>query len=667
MNPKHRPLFEPFKIRNVEVKNKFCMVPMGTLPEVDEQNVYTRDAIEYFAQRARGGVGLIITGANWVESEIEKHSVSIFPSPTTNESLYEKRAKELVDQVHPYGTKIFLQLTAGLGRSAIPFSLQGQCVAPSPISNRWVPSIPCRELTTEEVEHIVEKFKESAVIAKKLGFDGIEIHAVHEGYLLDCFTMALFNQRKDKYGGDLRGRLTFPIEIVQGIKEVCGDDYPVALRFSIKSYVKALRQGGLPGEDFEELGRDVEEALEAAQILQDAGYDAFDADAGTYDAWYWAHPPMYFEKGMYLPLTEQLKKVAKVPVIVAGRMEDPDLAVEALESGKIDVVGIGRQLLTDPEYVNKVKRGDLADIRPCLGCHDGCFGRLLEGGRGSCAVNPECAREVYAKLEPAPVSKNIVVVGGGPAGMEAARVSALRGHSVTLFEAKERIGGELLIGGMPSFKQDDLKLVDWYEHQLKKLGVAVCTGTCADRETVAAEKPDVVYIAEGSTPLSLPLPGMDRANVAFAGDVLSNKCPTGDKCVIIGGGLVGCELGLHLAQQGKDVTILEAKGDILRAGVPLPPMNEWMLRDLLVFNKVKVIVNATVQGVEDTGVLASYDGQDHTLPADNVIIAIGYTSKHDLYDQLKFDYSYIYNLGDGQKVRNIRGAIWDGFEVARNH
>ena len=369
MNQKYQSLFEPFKINKLEIKNKFFMAPMATPATCDVNGVYTYDSMEYYVARAKGGVGLIITGANWVESDIEKHVDAFFPSPTKAPGVYQKMAVEMTERVHAFDSKIFLQLTAGLGRSAIPHALKGECVAPSPTTNRWAPNVQCRELTTAEVEQIVSKFAESAKIAQASSFDGVEIHAVHEGYLLDCFTMSLFNQRDDKYGGDLRGRLTFAIEIVQAIKKACGEDFPVILRFSIKSYVKALRQGGLPGEKFEELGRDIAEALEAAKILEEAGYDAFDADAGTYDSWYWAHPPMYFEKGMYLPLSEQLKKVVHVPVMVAGRMDDPEMAVKALAEGKLDAVGLGRPLLTDPEYPNKLKSDQPESIRRCLGCH----------------------------------------------------------------------------------------------------------------------------------------------------------------------------------------------------------------------------------------------------------------------------------------------------------
>lgn len=661
-------LFEPFKIGSVEIKNKYFMAPMGTLSNVDEQNAYTPDAVEYFARRARGGVGLIITGANWVDNEIEQHEDAMFPCPNGNTNYYEKMAVEITDKVHPFGTKIFMQLTAGLGRSAVPGAVENdEFVAPSKTVNRWIDK-DCRELTTDEIDQIVIDFGKAAAIAKKTGFDGVEIHAMHEGYLLDCFTMKLFNQRTDKYGGTtIEERIAFPVAVVKEIKKVCGEDFPVILRFSIKSYIKQLRQGGLPDEKFEELGRDIEESLKAAPLLESAGYDAFDADAGSYDSWYWAHPPMYFNKGMYLPLTEQLKKVVSVPVMVAGRMDDPDLAVNALKTRKLDAIGLGRPLLTDENYVNKVFINDLEDIRPCLGCHDGCFGRAASGGRGSCAVNPECGREPFVMLKKTTEPKKVVIIGGGPAGLEAARVSALRGHKVVLFESTEKVGGNLNIGGQPSFKHDDLDLAAWYSHQMDKYQVTIHLNTKATKQNVLAEKPDVIVTAEGSKPVLPPISGIEQENIFLAEDVLTGKKKVGEHTLIIGGGLVGCELALHLVKdQGKKATIVEALPGLLMSGPSLPPMNYWMLTDLLNFNKVQQFVSSKVMKITGHTVMIEQKDEKQELQVDNVVLAVGYRSVSPLFEELKSESPYVYNIGDSKKVRNIRAAIWDGFEVARN-
>ncbi|WP_296874837.1 FAD-dependent oxidoreductase [Thomasclavelia sp.] len=656
-----KPLFEPMKIGNVEIKNKFFMAPMATIVMTDENQCYTPQSIDYYVERAKGGVGLIITGANWVDNDIEPHAPSSFPCPNKLPILYTKMAREMTDRVHAYDTKIFLQLTAGLGRSALPnFVAPSDFVAPSKTTNRWLPNVECRELKTEEIEKIVKDFGSAALVAKESGFDGVEIHAVHEGYLLDCFTMSLFNQRTDKYGGDLKGRLTFAIEIVQEIKNKCGQDFPVVLRFSIKSYIKALRQGGLPGEEFEELGRDVDEAIEAIKILQEAGYDAFDADAGTYDSWYWAHPPMYFNKGMYLPLAKQIQGASKVPVMVAGRMDDPQMAVQALNDGIIDAVGLGRPLLTDPDYVNKLKTNKAKNIRPCLGCHDGCFGRLLQHGLGSCAVNPECGRESLVGIKKAETKKKVVVVGGGPGGMEAARVSAIRGHDVTLIEANDSLGGALRIAGVPDFKEDDRDLIKWYATELEELGVNVKLNTKATKEMLEKMNPDAIFVSEGSSPVVPKIDGVE--NAALAQDVMLEKVPAENNIVVIGGGLVGCELALHLAKQGKNVTIVEALPDILKSGAPLPPMNEFMLRDLLAFHDVKIKANQCVTAIKPDSVTLT----DEIINCNQVILAVGYRSNHTLYDQIKYDYPEVFNVGDSRDVRNIRGAIWDSYEVARN-
>lgn len=664
MSKKYSNLFEPFKIGKLEIKNKFVMAPMGPGGLSTPDGAFNEKGVEYYVERAKGGTGLIITGICYVENEVEKKAMPTMPCPTLNPASFIKSAAQMTERVHAYDSKIFLQLTAGFGRVGIPAILRGDAVAPSPVENFWNPKIMCRELTTEEVEFIVKKFAEASVVAKMSGFDGVEIHAVHEGYLLDQFTIALFNQRTDKYGGDLMGRLRFPIEIVKAIKKACGDDFPVSLRYSVKSYIKGIRQGGLAEEEFTELGRDTEEGLEAAKILEQAGYDAFNADAGTYDSWYWNHPPMYQKKGLYLHLTEELKKVVKAPVLVAGRMEDPDLASRALDKGKADAIVIGRGLLADPHLPNKIKSEKTDDIRPCLCCHDGCMGRLAQVKPLSCAVNPQAGREAEYGLRPAEKAKKVMVIGGGVAGMEAARVCALRGHEVSLYEKGESLGGVILAGGVPDFKEADIRLVHWYEKQLKDLNVNVHLNMQVTKELVDAIKPDTIVVATGSTPKQPNIPGIEKTLQAT--DVLLGKKSVGDKVVVVGGGLVGCELALWLAKQGKKVVIVEALKKILSAGLPIPHMNSAMLEDLLKFYHVEIRVGASIASVNDTGAVIKTESGEETIPADSIVIAIGYNPNSSLYKQIARDNAETYLLGDARKVQNIMYAIWDAYEVARN-
>ncbi|MCR4429545.1 MAG: FAD-dependent oxidoreductase [Tepidanaerobacteraceae bacterium] len=664
MPKKHSKLFEPFKIGKLEIKNKFVMAPMGPGGLSTPDGAFNERGVEYYVERAKGGTGLIITGICYAENEVEKKAMPTMPCPTLNPASFIKSAAQMTERVHAYDSKIFLQLTAGFGRVGIPAILRGEAVAPSPVENFWNPKIMCRELTTEEVEFIVKKFAEASVVAKMSGFDGVEIHAVHEGYLLDQFTIALFNKRTDKYGGDLMGRLRFPIEIVKAIKKACGDDFPVSLRYSVKSYIKGIRQGGLAEEEFIELGRDTEEGLEAAKILEQAGYDAFNADAGTYDSWYWNHPPMYQKKGLYLHLTKELKKAVKAPVLVAGRMEDPDLASRALDEGKADAIVIGRGLLADPHLPNKIKSEQIDDIRPCLCCHDGCMGRIAQVKPLSCAVNPQAGREAEYGLKPVEKAKKVMVIGGGVAGMEAARVCALRGHEVSLYEKSDNLGGVILAGGVPDFKEADIRLVHWYEKQLSDLKVNVHLNTQVTKELVDAIKPETVIVATGSIPKQPNISGVEKTLQAT--DVLLGKKNVGDKVVVVGGGLVGCELALWLAKQGRQVVIVEALKNILSAGLPIPHMNSAMLEDLLAFYHVEIRTGASIASINDTGAVIKTESGEETIPADSIVIAIGYSPNNALYKQIAQDIAETYLLGDARKVQNIMYAIWDAYEVARN-
>lgn len=663
MNEKHKVLFQPIKIGKVELKNRYAMAPMGPGGLCDEQGCYNEKGVNYYVERAKGGTGLIITGVTYVENDIEKCVMPSMPCPTMNPLNFIKTAKPMTERVHAYGAKIFSQLSGGFGRVSIPSIVGKVAVAPSPIPHRFLDDVTCRELTIEEIHTYIRKFAEAAAVCKRAGFDGVEIHAVHEGYLIDQFAVAFYNHRTDEYGGSLVNRLRFATEIVQAIKKECGEEFPVSLRYSLKSFVKDWRKGGLPGEDFVEAGRDIEEGKEAAKLLVEAGYDALNADVGTYDSWYWNHPPMYHEKGMYLPYNEILKQAVDVPVLTAGRMEDPDLASDAIRKGQTDIIALGRPLLADPEIPNKIMRGEFEQVRPCLSCQEGCMGRLAAYAQISCAVNPACGRENEYGLSPALKKKKILIVGGGVAGMEAARVCALRGHEVALYEKAKELGGNLIPGGMPKFKEDDHALIRWYERQLRQLGVAVHTGQAVTAREIKDSDADEVILATGSRPKMLKVADI---SMLTAEDVLTGKADPGKAAVVIGGGLVGCETALWLKKEkGIDAFIVELQPSILSVGGPLCSANKDMLEDLLAFHQVDIMTGSCVTGKNDEGYTVKTPEGERTIAADSVICAVGYMSEKSLYEEVKETMPYVHLLGDAGKVSNIMYAVWNAYELAR--
>ncbi len=661
---KYKNLFTPVKIGSVTLKNRFALAPMGPLGLADAEGGFNQRGIDYYTERAKGGTGLIITGVTFSDCEVETQSMPNCPNSTYNPVHFIRTSKEMTERVHAYGSKIFLMMSAGFGRVTIPTNLgEFPPVAPSAIPHRWLDKI-CRPLTREEIHSIVKSFGDGAYHAKRGGFDGVEIHAVHEGYLLDQFAISMFNQRTDEYGGSLENRLRFAREVVEEIKSRCGQDFPVVLRFSLKSMIKDWREGALPGEIFEEKGRDIEEGLETAKLLVQYGYDALDTDVGTYDAWWWNHPPMYQKKGLFRPYCKMVKEAVDVPVLCAGRMDNPEMASEAVEAGECDIVSLGRPLLADPDYVNKLRAGKWEQIRPCISCQEGCMGRVQEFSMINCAVNPQAARERVTAYEPILKSRRVMVVGGGAAGCEAARVLAVRGHKPELFEKGDRLGGNLIPGGAPDFKEDDLALAHWYEVQLQNLKVPVHFHTCVDRDMVMAGNYDAVIIAAGSRPKVFSLGDDER--VYPAAQVLTGEKDCGDTTVVVGGGLVGCETALWLAEQGKNVTIVEALDRLMAVNGPLCHANKDMLERLLPYHGVKAITSARVTGYRGGILHASCGGEEREIACDSVILAVGYQEEDSLYRQLEFDVPELYLLGDARKVSNIMYAIWDAFEVA-NH
>lgn len=659
-----RILFSPISIGKVSIKNRFAMAPMGPLGLGDAQGGFNQRGIDYYTARARGGTGLIITGVTFVDNTIEEHGMPNCPNSTYNPVQFVRTAREMTERVHAYNARIFLQMSGGFGRVTIPTNLgEFPPVAPSPIQHRWLDKT-CRALTVDEIHELVRDFGEGAYNAKRAGFDGVQIHAVHEGYLIDQFAISLFNQRTDEYGGSLENRLRFAREIVEEIKRHCGQDFPVMLRYSPKSFIKALREGALPGEEFEEKGRDLPEGVEAAKLLVSYGYDALDVDVGSYDAWWWSHPPMYQKKGLYMPYAKLVKENVDVPVLCAGRMDDPDMAEGAVNDGVCDIISLGRPLLADPDYVNKLRRGERKCIRPCISCQEGCMGRIQEYSMVNCAVNPQAARERVTAYNPVLKAKRVLVIGGGVAGCEAARVLAERGHKPEIMERSGHLGGNLLAAGAPPFKEDDIALVHWYENEMQRLNVPVHFNTAVDPDSALYEEYDAVIVATGATPKKFSLG--ENAPVYTATDALLGKTPIGERVTVVGGGLVGCETALWLAQEGKRVTIVEALDRLMAVNKPLCHANSEMLERLLPFHGVETLVSSSVQKYEGGKIFVKTPQGERQLDCDTVILSVGFREDRGVFDAWENSAREIYLLGDAKKVANIMYAVWDAFEVA-NH
>ena len=657
-------LFTPLSIGKVSIKNRFAMAPMGPLGLGDEQGGFNQRGIDYYTARARGGTGLIITGVTFVDNTIEEHGMPNCPNSTYNPVQFVRTSREMTERVHAYNARIFLQMSGGFGRVTIPTNLgEVPPVAPSPIQHRWLDKT-CRALTVDEIHELVRDFGEGAYNAKRAGFDGVQIHAVHEGYLIDQFAISLFNQRTDEYGGSLENRLRFAREIVEEIKRRCGQDFPVMLRYSPKSFIKALREGALPSEEFEEKGRDLPEGVEAAKLLVSYGYDALDVDVGSYDAWWWSHPPMYQKKGLYMPYAKLVKENVDVPVLCAGRMDDPDMAEGAVMDGVCDIISLGRPLLADPDYVNKLRRGERKCIRPCISCQEGCMGRIQEYSMVNCAVNPQAARERVTAYNPVLKAKHVLVIGGGVAGCEAARVLAERGHKPEIMERSDHLGGNLLAAGAPSFKEDDIALVRWYENEMQRLNVPVHFNAPVDPASKLYDEYDAVIVATGATPKKFPLG--ENAPVYTATDALLGKTPIGERVTVVGGGLVGCETALWLAQEGKHVTIVEALDRLMAVNKPLCHANSEMLERLLPFHGVETLVSSSVQKYENGKLLVKTPQGEQQLDCDTVILSVGFREDRGVFDAWENSAKEIYLLGDAKKVANIMYAVWDAFEVT-NH
>ena len=649
---KYSSLFEAGTIGKVTLNNRIVMAPMGTPGMTGYKGTFSERVLDYYERRALGEVGLIITGLNFVNSKIEPLEVDGQSSNVTFDHWWKVRNFiQLTERVHDYGSKIFAQLTAGFGR-VFPkrFLDRGgiQCIAPSPVQLFWRPDMVAREMTKGEIETIIESFGKAAEIARESKFDGVELHG-HEGYLIDQFMSEIWNRRNDEYGGDFERRMRFPLSIVRAIQEAAGVDFPIIFRLGLDHKFSGGRTAG--------------EGIQIIKTLENAGVSALHVDAGCYDSWYWPHPPLYQPPGCMVDMAETAKKHVSVPIVAVGRLGYPALADRIVKEGRADFVAMGRALLADPDLPGKARREEIDNIRPCIGCHE-CLERLRNSQSISCAVNPQCGDERRLSVNKTSSRKKVMVIGGGIAGMEAARVCALRGHSVTLYEKTDRLGGILKVASNHGFKQDLKRLMDYQVAQVKKMAdVKISINTEVTEEIIKREKPDVIFLATGSEPLRRAnIQGLEQTTFVTAEDVYEGKIPTGSRAVVIGGGSVGCEVALYLADQHWRVTVLETLSSM---AIDLFSANREMLLKELTDRNVELVTNAKVERVASGEVAAVVEAGHQAFTYDLLVVSIGRSPVNELADIAKKLLKEVYVIGDCWSPRKIKDAIWDAFKLGR--
>ena len=693
MNPKYEALFTPWKVGNVEVKNRIVQCSMGgtSLFGWMEPSHLDKEAAYFLLNRAQDGVGLILPGMQCIKDAIGGRWLY------QNEKMF-KDLKKYMDEFHKTGAKLFIQLAAGMGRSMaitkpmillLQHPVLGKLASPvadldyitasaSATPNRWYDEVKSRPMTIKEIHDQVEAFAKTSKLLKEAGVDGVEIHAVHEGYLLDQFTISNMNYRTDEYGGSFENRYRFPVEIVQAIKRECGSDFPVSLRYSVVSKTKDWGKGAMPyEEDFKEFGRDMEESEKAVKYLEDAGYDMFNCDNGTYDAWYWAHPPQYMPDNCNLSYVEHIKNYTSKPVVCAGRM-DPVKAAEEIAAGRLDAVAIARQNLVDHEWIHKILEGREDEIKPCIRCHNGCFNMAKFAGTPNiqhlgdslhlarCALNPTTMQHNKYKIVPTKSPKKVAIIGGGIGGMECALVLKQRGHIPVLFEKSGELGGLFLTASAMTFKENDKELIRWYRREIEKSGIEVHLNTeVNDLGTLRGY--DDIIVATGSVPRTMPgIKGFEKA-LTFT-QILKEKHELGDKVLFIGGGQSSCEAAYDLLlNYGKHPIIVEYANDLVAAQATCLA-NTSYLRDAMEYHKVPVYLHSTVTEISDKGCTVKnvQTGETFFVECDNVVNGIGFvptpvggrTASRKVKGK-----ETIFRVGDCVAIGNLRTVIWRAWDV----
>ena len=644
-------LFQTGHIGKLKLRNRIVMLPMGGYFAGDNSNVSDR-SVAYYVERAKGGVGLIIVGITMVTPVDEPVTKKYFD---LHEEWLLPGHYHLTEAVHVHGAKIGIQLAHPGVQLSLYDSGGRQPLSPSGIPQFDVSGQPFampRAMTKAEIYQLIEYFATAAANAKKAGYDLVEVHGAH-GYLLNAFMSPALNKRTDEFGGSLENRLRFPVEIIRAIHKLAGDDYPVGVRINAEDFI--------PG------GITTKESPAMAKILEEAGAACISITMGTYASLWKMNDVMRMEEGWKLPIWATVKEAVTVPTIAGGGNRHPEFCESIIADGKADFVGMARQMLADPYWPRKAREGKLDDINHCVSCLRCLFAR---GGGPQvvrhCTVNAMWGRELeYAELKLAVTKKKVMIIGGGPAGMEAARVASLRGHEVTLYDRGRELGGQLLIASIPPGKQKLLCLRDYLATQIRKQGVRIELGTEVTPGIVRKVKPDVIIIATGAQPLMPEITGIRDTQVVTAWDVLAGKSKVvGKNVLILGGGIVGCETGEFLAKQGKKVTIVEM---LPRMAHDMEPINRRVLLDSLKEYEVTMLTGKRV--VEITGkraiVIDTASGDRQLIEAEPIVVALGAAPEQSLSEALEDNLAEVYVIGDcqPQPPQTALEAVADGFLI----
>ncbi len=643
MNVAINKLLEPISIGPLKLLNRIGMPPM-TMCYANENDGVSRQHINYYRERAAGGAAMIMVGGVTVEGEMGK---LFCPSPLLrlDDNKYVAGFNRLVEAIHDQGSKAVIQLYNS-GRQTTPEKTGGKPpLSASDCSTKLMGVLPmqdARAMSIDEIEQLEDAYAAAALRAKTAGFDAVLIDG-GAGYCIAQFMSPFTNKRDDQYGGDLEGRMRFPLNIISKVKEQVGDDYPLFF--------------DLPADELVEGGIRIEESTVMAQMLEKAGILAFRLHVAVYETYQYVVPPAAVPRGVHAELAQKIKKGLKSAKVMLGhRINDPGLAEELLQQDVADIILLGRPLLADPEFPRKVAQGRIDDIRRCIACNTGCAARIVMGIPATCTVNPSVGKEEEYQLVPAQRAKKVLIVGGGVAGLEAARVSALRGHRVTLYEKNDRLGGQANLAAVPPTKEEILHLVAWLTRQVKQLGVDIRLEKEVDAQEILAENPDAVIVATGALP-SVPVQ-LTAQKAVTAWDVLSGSVEVGQNVIVVGGGQVGIETAEYLATQGKKVTVLEALSEV---GLDMELFSKVFFYSRLGSLDLELVTGVQVDKIESNGVQA---GENH-YPADTVVLALGQEPCAGLASALEGQINELYVVGDCLQARKMLPAIHEGARVAR--